>query len=122
MSKKISKYTVRAELHGAKDYDASMRLVERGHPSLAGLREARAIIEELMSDRDAIVEDNRSQEPPDDNNKPGEDGASDRPSDPPASRKHRRCRSEDSLGARDRTRSFAPGGRRGERTSRGGAR
>jgi hypothetical protein len=30
---------------------AAMRLVERGRPSLASLREARAILEELRSDR-----------------------------------------------------------------------
>ena len=41
---------------------ASMLLVERGHPSLAALCEARAILDEVRSDRLAIVPNNRSQE------------------------------------------------------------
>ena len=63
----------------------SLLLVERAHPSLAALCEARAILDEVRSDRLAIVPNNRSQEPSDDHNKPGEERPSDRASDPPAS-------------------------------------
>jgi hypothetical protein len=81
---------------------ASMLLVERGHPGLAALCEARAILDEPRSVRLAIVPNNRSQEPSDDHNKPGEERTSDRASDPRASHKHRRYRREDSAHRRSK--------------------